>query len=407
MVGGVIVLLLLCLSATASAQTPVGTEPAFSVERFTPAPGHAFAGTVEDPDVLPHLQWTAALWSSVAKRPIVLYDVMTGEEATVPVDRRLGFEAHAAVGLGRRYQLGVAIPWAAQDGERLQGTGLSEAALQRLVLGDVRLHARMRITGLAGDRGLGAALAGAVSLPTGDEDHLAGEAATLVEWKLVVGWRGERAAIAGNLGVRLRGQQVVLLSPARPHGNEIVTAIAGEVGLPWLSRVLTLGDSTRAWAVGELTKVTGDSIDAGARGASPGELRAGLRLAVADGWSVSALGGAGFTPDDVGSPRWRLAFGVTYDRAPSTTDLDEDGIIDARDRCRRAAEDVDGYEDRDGCPDADDDGDGIADELDKCTLSAEDKDGFDDDDGCPDTEVRVPLEPDPGLEPELPILRVP
>ena len=47
-------------------------------------------------------------------------------------------------------------------------------------------------------------------------------------------------------------------------------------------------------------------------------------------------------------------------------------------------EDVDGFEDADGCPDTDNDGDGFPDEADKRPDEAEDKDGYMDGDGCID-----------------------
>ncbi|MDY0001566.1 MAG: OmpA family protein [Polyangia bacterium] len=65
-------------------------------------------------------------------------------------------------------------------------------------------------------------------------------------------------------------------------------------------------------------------------------------------------------------------------------DSDGDGIPDVRDKCPNEAEDKDGFQDEDGCPDPDNDGDGILDDQDKCPNEAEDKDGFQDDDGCPD-----------------------
>ncbi|MDC0743366.1 OmpA family protein [Polyangium mundeleinium] len=65
-------------------------------------------------------------------------------------------------------------------------------------------------------------------------------------------------------------------------------------------------------------------------------------------------------------------------------DNDNDRIPDTQDRCRDAAETVDGFKDDDGCPDPDDDEDGVLDEVDACRNEAEDKDGFEDDDGCPD-----------------------
>jgi OmpA-OmpF porin, OOP family len=67
-------------------------------------------------------------------------------------------------------------------------------------------------------------------------------------------------------------------------------------------------------------------------------------------------------------------------------DSDGDGLPDAQDRCPSAAEDKDGFEDGDGCPDLDDDGDGLPDAQDRCPRQAEDKDGVDDADGCPDAD---------------------
>ena len=65
-------------------------------------------------------------------------------------------------------------------------------------------------------------------------------------------------------------------------------------------------------------------------------------------------------------------------------DNDGDGIADAADKCPNEPEDKDGFQDDDGCPEPDNDSDGIPDAADKCPNEAEDKDGFQDDDGCPD-----------------------
>jgi OmpA-OmpF porin, OOP family len=65
-------------------------------------------------------------------------------------------------------------------------------------------------------------------------------------------------------------------------------------------------------------------------------------------------------------------------------DNDKDGIVDGRDKCPLEPEDKDGFEDDDGCPDPDNDQDGISDAVDKCPIEPEDKDGFEDEDGCPD-----------------------
>jgi outer membrane protein OmpA-like peptidoglycan-associated protein len=69
-------------------------------------------------------------------------------------------------------------------------------------------------------------------------------------------------------------------------------------------------------------------------------------------------------------------------------DRDGDGIVDSADKCPDEPEDKDGVEDEDGCPDIDldSDGDGLLDSVDKCPADPEDKDGFMDEDGCPDAD---------------------
>jgi outer membrane protein OmpA-like peptidoglycan-associated protein len=70
--------------------------------------------------------------------------------------------------------------------------------------------------------------------------------------------------------------------------------------------------------------------------------------------------------------------------SPEEGDRDHDKILDTVDKCPTVPEDVDSYQDNDGCPDPDNDSDGILDVDDKCVDVAEDKDVFDDEDGCPD-----------------------
>ena len=65
-------------------------------------------------------------------------------------------------------------------------------------------------------------------------------------------------------------------------------------------------------------------------------------------------------------------------------DADGDGIGDAEDRCPEDAEDKDGFQDADGCPDPDNDNDHVLDAVDRCPAAAEDADGCQDADGCPD-----------------------
>lgn len=70
---------------------------------------------------------------------------------------------------------------------------------------------------------------------------------------------------------------------------------------------------------------------------------------------------------------------------PPPPDRDGDGIVDAADQCPDRAEDKDGFEDGDGCPDIDNDGDEVLDIADACPQEAETFNGYEDEDGCPDS----------------------
>ena len=83
-------------------------------------------------------------------------------------------------------------------------------------------------------------------------------------------------------------------------------------------------------------------------------------------------------------PDWMLYFMLSVGGNVLPQDTDDDGIEDKVDRCPDEPEDVDGFEDTDGCPDLDNDKDTIKDAADKCPDLAEDFDGYQDDDGCPD-----------------------
>jgi hypothetical protein len=75
---------------------------------------------------------------------------------------------------------------------------------------------------------------------------------------------------------------------------------------------------------------------------------------------------------------------VQYHSVIGPPDQDGDGIGDESDACPTFAEDVNGRDDNDGCPDADRDADSVPDVLDQCPGRPEDFDGTRDEDGCPD-----------------------
>ncbi len=81
-----------------------------------------------------------------------------------------------------------------------------------------------------------------------------------------------------------------------------------------------------------------------------------------------------------------LRFGHYPEHVKEVGDKDGDGFRDDVDACPEEPEDVDGFEDDDGCPELDNDQDGINDDVDKCPLKPEDLDGFEDEDGCPESD---------------------
>ena len=115
---------------------------------------------------------------------------------------------------------------------------------------------------------------------------------------------------------------------------------------------------------------------------SPLEVAASVQYKFDNGFAVHGGLGTGLTPG-FGSPALRVFAGASWAKF-GPRDRDKDGIVDPDDACVKEPEDIDGFEDADGCPDLDNDADGFPDDQDKCPDEAEDKDGYFDGDGCID-----------------------
>ncbi len=112
----------------------------------------------------------------------------------------------------------------------------------------------------------------------------------------------------------------------------------------------------------------------------PGDASDGCPHVALPALSLPGFPGSSSSPDSpTASP--------TAKKALAMADFDHDGVPDEADPCPMSAEDKDGFEDEDGCPEPDNDRDGIPDAKDKCPLEAETINGVKDDDGCPDVGV--------------------
>lgn len=96
-----------------------------------------------------------------------------------------------------------------------------------------------------------------------------------------------------------------------------------------------------------------------------------------------AMWSSDFTMRDEPYDRFTLTFGIAYEFR-GNRDIDNDRVINPKDKCPTKPEDLDGFQDKDGCAELDNDKDGIKDKDDQCPMEAEDEDGDRDEDGCPD-----------------------
>lgn len=150
---------------------------------------------------------------------------------------------------------------------------------------------------------------------------------------------------------------------------------------------------------------------------SPMEGIIGANFRPATGWHVGAAVGTQIIAHGYGTAVFRGILTASYvmgetPRAepepppppPENPDRDGDGVLNADDGCPDEAEDMDGWQDENGCPDVDNDGDGILDAVDASPNDPEDVDGFEDEngtpdldndnDGVPDTSDSCPMDPE-------------
>jgi len=243
-------------------------------------------------------------------------------------------------------------------------------------LGDLALDAK--VTVLDGeDAPLNLGANGRVTLPTHTVQAALGDPNVGWELAAIADRSFGPVLLAANLGIR-GGPATEFENLSLNDSFVYRTAIGYEI-------VEDAGIS--AEVAGRVTFI-GGAVGAG----SPADWLLGGYGYATDDVTVRGGFGSGFTPG-VGAPDFRLMLGIGYEprgpKAPKDTDLD--GITDDIDACIEEPEDIDSFEDTDGCPDIDNDADGILDVADKCPLKPEDKDGWKDEEGCPDPNTEVTL----------------
>lgn len=342
-------------------------NPHVNTQTFRPSP-HAYDVLSTLTSDLPEAwAWSAGLWLSYGKNPLVFIDMGESEERFEAISDQLTLHAVGALAVTRWLSVGLEVPvHLVNDGDDTGFLPLDPIA--GTALGDVRLSAKIGIVTRAhGEDGVGLALELPLGLPTGDTSAFVSDGwsfAPTAALDFAVG----PARLAVNVGARLRNTEALAL------GTEVGPELLFRVGADWeaLPELLTV-----------LGEVQGASHDFANANNTYVEALVGGRLALGDGFAVTLAGGRGFT-EGYGSTAAKVVaqVGWTAPRAPG--DGDGDGITDDVDECPDAPEDMDGFEDGDGCPEEDNDRDGVVDGADGCPVVAEDRDGFEDGDGCPD-----------------------
>jgi OOP family OmpA-OmpF porin len=369
--------------AVARAQTPPFARN-LDLQTFRPVPGPANFLTVAGSRVSGHGTPSFGAWMHYAHAPFTIYDATcpnatddagctAGAVRSQPVASMATLHLQGAISLGQRVLISVDLPlvYAAGDAVDPQTArpvvrGGQPQTASGAGLGDPRVEARVRVAG-QGMSGFGAAVAVHGNIPTGRftglDGRFAADDALSLGGRGIVDYRRGRFAGAVNVGGVWRTDTSTVLSTRL--GSRMTWGVAASFDIsPRLAAI------AETWGASAFDNAQGTAMEA--------NLAARYRLhdlSVTLGGGVGVLGGAGV-------PSARVLAGVAY--APVRSDQDGDGVNDADDRCPNEPEDLDGYEDDDGCPERDNDGDGIADERDRCPDAPEDFDNFQDRDGCPD-----------------------
>lgn len=357
------------------------------VETFRPTPdAYGYFG-VPSAATLGHLQIGVSYWLNYANDPLVLvYEgertsptsaTVIGDDGDGIIDDRVTGNLQVGMGLSRYFSLTFDLPmilW--QEGYSLSGiddpTSEPDSLLSNGV-GDLRIQPKF--VAMDRDRApVGLAIAVPISVPTGTSAAFFGEDAATVTPSMVMEFsdgsvRDREYTVRGAFygGYMVRDQ--ARLRDVRLANQAVYGAAFGFHPAP----VLELNAEFRGMVGGSQAAQ------------NPAEVVGGLKFLVGRYVSFNLGAGAGVLPG-VGAPDYRMfaGFALAPSFDPNARDSDKDGIVDGMDRCVKEPEDLDQFQDEDGCPELDNDADSIPDNLDECTNDPEDDDGWLDTDGCPD-----------------------
>lgn len=307
-------------------------------------------------------RWEFGLFLNYGVNSLVAVDETDDVESQF-VAGRLGMDAIVSVTLAEPLVVGVDVPFF------LGQTGDFDPSFAGL--GDLRVVPKFRLVDDR-DAAIGLALAPEIRLPTHTGDFSGGARNLVVVPKAMIDHRFRSGIRLGfNVGVLFRERTEFFNVAA---GSEAAYAAALGYTFGGLGGKTEIGAEANG-AVG-LSEQDREEL--------PLELLGFVRHVFGNEWEIMAGPAVGLVAG-YGVPTFRGFVGLRY--RPTFHDADRDGISDQDDRCPNLAEDLDRYQDTDGCPeeDPDADRDGVPDWDDRCPGEKETINGVDDDDGCPDS----------------------
>ena len=372
-----------------------GGRPGMELRLFRPAVDSKGHFSINASQILPHLDISFGLILDYAYGLMRMADPYNLSAALV--EHSIWGTLHFNLGLFNWAVIGIQIPVGLNFGQDLGegyeddpgydawGSQMNPSALEDgwngQMLGDISLHGKVRF--LRVERypvGLAAVL---------QLNFMTGEAANLL------GDPGNMGLTSIWLNMVLDGEPSRRFRWAVNVGYRLVLAEGPELDVPGggtfsYDDQLTFGGAislnlvrNRLDFVTELYGHTtiGSFFDY-SNGGLPLELLTGIKIFVERNSYLYLGAGTGIFSPGYSSPAVRVIAAWIFE--PSIGDRDGDGIKDDVDQCPDDPEDLDDFEDIDGCPDPDNDRDGIPDVDDECPMVPEDRDGEEDEDGCPE-----------------------
>ncbi|MCY1074729.1 Ig-like domain-containing protein [Archangium lansingense] len=386
MAGGLLGLLgvLSAPAADAQAPTPSPLSQSIDVQRYKPGPGATDILGVHGAKVDGHLGWHLAASLNYASNPLGFLDPRQDDFIYSIVANQVTVDLMGSISLWNRFELGVALPITYQSSE--SGAPVMPAfqnGVSGAGLGDLRLVPKAHLLNAGG---FDLAVAVPVLLPSAGGTGFRGGSGVSARPQLVGEWgNGEGLRVVANVGANLQPEQQVRNLRT---GTELMYAVGAQV--PLTEKLALRANLAGAFGFND--------PDMEGR---PLELLAAVQYRFSPGLAAHVGGGPGITRG-YGTPGFRLFAGVDWTQPgertpaqpatpPAPVDTDKDGVTDDKDQCAQGPEDLDGFQDEDGCADPDNDGDGIVDEKDQCRDQPETVNGFQDEDGCPD---KAPVDSD-------------